>query len=794
MTLAEAAAALDRLLAGQSKEFHAASISSSKRTPYLPPTCWSASASVPVSPPSPPHPSNSRASFLEYTQPLEEFSPSSRTEVDKHGTPKDESQQHAPPNLPLHDSSLPPPHPELPHHSTPSLPSPTLSSYNASHSAPPPPFTPASHSSLLTLVSHSASLPAPPSDSDPPTSLSSFPLPASHTDIPGSLPSAHACHSVPTYSPASSCPLPVTYSVTPSFHPTPVSLPPLASHYTHPKSSVPPSLSTLAYHSISSSSSHSALKCTSLPAPPILALKASQITPPSPSLPCFTACSTQIQHGVRCCRGEVGWGQVTSLDTPDPTKFKTELCRSFQVHGYCRYGTRCNYAHGLHQLRGATHHGKYKTRNCKSYHETGCCRYGARCSFIHDPEEGVLKCSIANKEVLEALHYSPGNEDEYRTAKITWRLVGASSSPPPELHFLTSNKWCGQHGDVGSDCEPQECQHKSDLISSLPAVRSVSSAASKEQEGLYKTSASLLRSGKKNVSKTETPTSPLKRKHSASEFDFISPQSPLRPQTPVSNAKFPLHSEGSLSVPAPRGGGKRGGVGVGLYNAKELLDLEVVQSILKGGRRYSTTQWSPADDEMDAARCHLSFSGGELLKPRYSEITNFRFEANYVSRRGSSCKREYLPRQHQRDDTWVSEVKPLFVERPVLCSTLQSDSDSEASGGGGDGGCSGWQQLSGLVQEQSHTAETWPERGRVGRQCGSTRHCHDLSKYKTELCRSYQYSSHCGYGDACLYAHGTLDLRSCPRHPMYRTKQCFSFHYKGYCLYGSRCQFAHDID
>lgn len=81
MTLAEAAAALDRLLAGQSKEFHAASFSSSKRTPYFPSTCWSASASVPVSPPPPPPPSYSRASFLEYTQALDELSPSSRTEV-----------------------------------------------------------------------------------------------------------------------------------------------------------------------------------------------------------------------------------------------------------------------------------------------------------------------------------------------------------------------------------------------------------------------------------------------------------------------------------------------------------------------------------------------------------------------------------------------------------------------------------------------------------------------------------------------------------------------------------------
>lgn len=76
----------------------------------------------------------------------------------------------------------------------------------------------------------------------------------------------------------------------------------------------------------------------------------------------------------------------------------------------------------------------------------------------------------------------------------------------------------------------------------------------------------------------------------------------------------------------------------------------------------------------------------------------------------------------------------------------------------------------------------------------STKSVKDLAKYKTELCRSYQYNKYCEYNESCLYAHGTKDLRSYPKHPLYRTKQCFSFHKKGFCLYGSRCQFLHDIE
>ena len=31
---------------------------------------------------------------------------------------------------------------------------------------------------------------------------------------------------------------------------------------------------------------------------------------------------------------------------------KTELCRPFTYSGFCRWGERCRYAHGMEQLRG----------------------------------------------------------------------------------------------------------------------------------------------------------------------------------------------------------------------------------------------------------------------------------------------------------------------------------------------------------------------------------------------------------------------------------------------------------
>jgi hypothetical protein len=63
--------------------------------------------------------------------------------------------------------------------------------------------------------------------------------------------------------------------------------------------------------------------------------------------------------------------------------YKTELCRSFCETGSCRYGHKCQFAHGEHEVRPVMRHPKYKTEICKTYSNTGNCPYGNRCRFIH---------------------------------------------------------------------------------------------------------------------------------------------------------------------------------------------------------------------------------------------------------------------------------------------------------------------------------------------------------------------------------------------------------------------------
>ena len=67
-------------------------------------------------------------------------------------------------------------------------------------------------------------------------------------------------------------------------------------------------------------------------------------------------------------------------------------------------------------------------------------------------------------------------------------------------------------------------------------------------------------------------------------------------------------------------------------------------------------------------------------------------------------------------------------------------------------------------------------------------------KYKTELCKFYELTGKCKFGDNCAYAHGKENLRSkVTNTTAYRTKKCIQFFENGYCPYGSRCQFQHQL-
>lgn len=74
-----------------------------------------------------------------------------------------------------------------------------------------------------------------------------------------------------------------------------------------------------------------------------------------------------------------GLASPTSTVTQNPTSngtgpsannrklglYKTELCRSWEEKGSCRYGSKCQFAHGEEELRKVPRHPKYKTEICR---------------------------------------------------------------------------------------------------------------------------------------------------------------------------------------------------------------------------------------------------------------------------------------------------------------------------------------------------------------------------------------------------------------------------------------------
>jgi len=63
--------------------------------------------------------------------------------------------------------------------------------------------------------------------------------------------------------------------------------------------------------------------------------------------------------------------------------------------------------------------------------------------------------------------------------------------------------------------------------------------------------------------------------------------------------------------------------------------------------------------------------------------------------------------------------------------------------------------------------------------------------YKTVLCRLWEETGACKFGDRCHYAHGAPDLRPVQKHPKYKTEKCRMFHETGICPFGQGCSFLH---
>lgn len=118
-------------------------------------------------------------------------------------------------------------------------------------------------------------------------------------------------------------------------------------------------------------------------------------------------------------------------------RYKTELCRGFQETGSCKYGNKCQFAHGEAELRGLFRHPKYKTEPCRTFYNFGYCPYGSRCHFIHEEKiGGGHSQSKMQRQAVSTANNAQNPRHQLRQSLSFAGFMASRSSPPPA--FQTS--------------------------------------------------------------------------------------------------------------------------------------------------------------------------------------------------------------------------------------------------------------------------------------------------------------------------------------------------------------------
>lgn len=158
-----------------------------------------------------------------------------------------------------------------------------------------------------------------------------------------------------------------------------------------------------------------------------------------------------------------------------PSKYKTEMCRQFSSSGTCKYGDKCQFAHGHCELRGLTRHPKYKTELCRTFHTTGFCNYGKRCHYIHDQKTDTLLHREEEMRMKAQRSLSSSFEP----------LISTLSSVPPGFETLTPkspsferqasfNLFGGFINNEKFDFKPSSVKQQSEHGNRLKVFRSLS--------------------------------------------------------------------------------------------------------------------------------------------------------------------------------------------------------------------------------------------------------------------------------------------------------------------------------
>ncbi|GLD57246.1 zinc finger protein 36, C3H1 type-like 1 [Lates japonicus] len=150
------------------------------------------------------------------------------------------------------------------------------------------------------------------------------------------------------------------------------------------------------------------------------------------------------------------------------SRYKTELCRSFTENGLCKYGGKCQFAHGPEELRDLNRHPKYKTEPCRTFHTIGFCPYGIRCHFVHNNEEekkySFSRSSSSSSSSSSIPQQPPCSSRTHKPPLVrqSFSFAGFPSAPQQGLqHTLTATS----SFTPAPSASPPSCADITDLLS-----------------------------------------------------------------------------------------------------------------------------------------------------------------------------------------------------------------------------------------------------------------------------------------------------------------------------------------
>ncbi|OWA50708.1 putative Protein TIS11 [Hypsibius exemplaris] len=155
-------------------------------------------------------------------------------------------------------------------------------------------------------------------------------------------------------------------------------------------------------------------------------------------------------------------------------RYKTELCRAYLEAGHCKYGEKCQFAHGKHDLRVVNRHPKYKTENCRSFFTTGICQYGMRCHFIHHLSESAAY----NGGLQQQQQQVPAPSNRGRSVSVCVFPASSSSNHSGGMthhhnhHLQTVPQQTPRTYSIGSSCGEDSATGSRSSYSSSPVSMS----------------------------------------------------------------------------------------------------------------------------------------------------------------------------------------------------------------------------------------------------------------------------------------------------------------------------------